>query len=163
MSAITETPGALQPDDRRPKPKDIFDADAAEIEIVMPSSPTESESSTTAESTLGCSSHSHHDGSHARHGHGHGHSESVCCGPGSSRRRARAVTAFINVSFRSLFSFLFSLLGSDVMRSLPNRTHLRRFVVGCPGCRLCGALNNASRSTCAIDWSLAPPRVRRSY
>ena len=164
MSAITATPGALQPDDRRPKPKDIFDADAAEIEIVMPSSPTESESSTTAESTLGCSSHSHHDGSHARHGHGHGHghSESVCCGPGSSRRRARAVTAFINVSFRSLFAFLFSLLGSDVMRSLPNRTHLRRFVAGCPGCRLCGALNNASRSTCAIDWSLAPPRVRRS-
>jgi len=83
-------------------PKDIFDADAAEIEIVMaPSSPTESESSTTESSTVGCSSHSHHDGSR--------HHESLCCGPGngsgSSRRRARAaVTGFIHdavAAFRS--------------------------------------------------------------
>ncbi|KAN0136032.1 hypothetical protein V8E53_006193 [Lactarius tabidus] len=94
-------------------PKDIFDADAAEIEIVMPSSPTESESST--ESTVGCSSshthaHSHHhDGSHAHHRSSHRRTESLCCGPGpgSSRRRGgtRAVTAFIHdalSAFRSI-------------------------------------------------------------
>lgn len=105
-------------------PKDIFDADAAEIEIVMPS-PTESESST--ESTVGCSSshthshsHSHHDGSHAHCGHRR--TESLCCGPGpgsSSRRRGtRAVAAFIN---DALSAFRSRMPGMQTVRRAEQR------------------------------------------
>ena len=177
------------------QPKDIFDADAAEIEIVMPS-PTESESST--DSTAGCSSTSHsctHDGLHAHAKRRIGPSEKrLCCGggghgsrPGSSRRRARAVTAFIHVSparrssdlgsilqdtrfarfsclsrhFLRLLFFCGTMLireGGTVLYFL-FRTPFLPSAVGGPGCKLCGAQRNASRSTCAIENSSAQVRV----
>ena len=161
----------------------------------MPS-PTESESST--DSTAGCSSTSHsctHDGSHAHAKRRIGPSEKrICCGggghgsrPGSSRRRARAVTAFIHVSparrssdlgsisqdtrfarfsrlsrhFLRLLFFCGTMLireGGTVFYFL-FRTPFLPSAVGGLGCKLCGAQRNASRSTCAIENSSAQVRV----